>query len=159
MQSIPNFPIREQKSDYDCGVASLWCVLKYYGIQIKYDELAILLKATPIHGTSVKRFIKVCKCFDLKCDYFHSDISRIKKYILKEIPIVCLIQNQKELSWYNTWEHGHYVVLIGYARQRLYFFDPATGGIEMISIKKFKKQWHDMSRGIVYKKVAIACKI
>lgn len=156
MQTIPNFPIREQKSEYDCGVASLWCVLKYYGIQVAYDELTNLLKTSPLHGTSVKRFIKVCKDFDLKCDYFRNDISRIKKYIRKEIPIVCLIQNRKETYWYNTWEHGHYVVIIGYARKRLYFFDPATGGVEMISIKKFKKQWHDMSRGVVYKKVAIA---
>jgi ABC-type bacteriocin/lantibiotic exporter with double-glycine peptidase domain len=159
MQNIPNFPIREQKSDYDCGVAALWCILKYYNKNVSYKNVTSLLKTSPIHGTSVKRFIKVTKRLGLSCDYFRNDISRIKKYIRKEIPIVCLIQNQKELSWYNTWEHGHYVVLIGYARQRLYFFDPATGGIEMISIKKFKKQWHDMSRGVVYKKVAIACKI
>jgi ABC-type bacteriocin/lantibiotic exporter with double-glycine peptidase domain len=156
MRVIKDFPIKKQWHNYDCGAMVLWCVALFYGKKISYNKVLTWLKTSPFHGTSVKRFFKVCKKLDIKCDRFRNDIPRIKKHIRKGNPVVCLIQNECNGTWYSTWEHGHYVVVIGYASKSLFYFDPFTGCVVKIKIKEFKKRWHDMAKGVVYKKIAIA---
>jgi len=154
---IKDFPIKVQKEDFDCGVAVLWCVLSYHGIEVSYKELRSRLKTSSLSGTSIKHFLKVCKQFNIKTKILNKKIRKLKKYIRKEIPIVCLVQSERDGKWNNTWENGHYVVIIGYADNSLYLFNPSSGNIDLISIKFFKKIWHDMADGVVYNKLAIAC--
>jgi predicted double-glycine peptidase len=64
-------------------------------------------------------------------------------------------------SWRQDWEDGHYVVVVGVDRDRIYVMDPSVHtGYGYLTRAKFLERWHDYDveggRKLVYDRLAIA---
>jgi len=54
----------------------------------------------------------------------------------------------EELPWKDVWDAGHYVVMVGYDRQRLFFMDPGTltpGAYAYLDRDELDDRWHDLA--------------
>ncbi len=139
------FPEIRQTHDYDCGAKAIESVLAYYGFDISESEI-IKISGTKKTGTSPRGIIKTFKKFGLKCREDQLTINQIKKYINKKIPVILLLQawaNRKDINWERDWADGHYVVVIGYDRKKLYFEDPASVLRTYLTYRELEKRWHD----------------
>lgn len=48
------------------------------------------------------------------------------------------------VDWANTWEDGHYVVLVGLHEKNIYLMDPSTGAAyAYVPLREFEDRWHD----------------
>ena len=72
---------------------------------------------------------------------------QVKEYINKKIPVIILLQawaKNKITDWEKNWKNGHYVVAIGYGRDKFYFEDPASALRTYLKYNEFEKRWHDL---------------
>ncbi|MBU2236000.1 C39 family peptidase, partial [Patescibacteria group bacterium] len=70
----------------------------------------------------------------------------IKKFINKKIPVILLVQawtNIKNVNWEKDWIDGHYVVAIGYDKNKIYFEDPSSISRTHLTYNELIKRWHD----------------
>lgn len=141
-----NFPKLRQVFDHDCGSTATQSVLTYYGIDVRGDKIMKLAK-TNNNGTPIKGILKVLRKYNLKCIAQHMSISDVKKYLDRNIPVMLLIQawsDKKNTDWENNWDDGHYVVAIGYSKNRMYFEDPSSIKRTYLTFNELKKRWHDI---------------
>jgi len=136
-----------QGTNYTCGADSVQKVLVYYGEDYREMNLAEILKSDPENGTLVKNIV----------DFFHSKgfkavvkekmtIKDLIKHIDRNIPVIIMIQ-----AWGDTgkdyskdWDDGHYVVVMGYTKDKLIIADPALFTLGYIPKKELVKRWHDV---------------
>jgi ABC-type bacteriocin/lantibiotic exporter with double-glycine peptidase domain len=133
--------------DHDCGSTVTQSVLAYYGIDVRGDKIMKMAKTTTKFGTPIKGVLKVLRKYGLKCTAQHMSISEIKRYLDKNIPIILLVQawsTKKEVNWENDWNDGHFVVAIGYSKNKIYFEDPSSIKRTYLTFKELKKRWHDI---------------
>jgi len=152
MKSLKLIPVPRlrQASDYTCGVCALQAVLAYYGEDMREDELARALKATPRDGTRYQAIAVYGKKHGYKVEIKkNSTIAELETTIRNGLPAICLLQawaeNKSRQSDYSkNWEDGHYVVAVGFDKERIYFMDPSTtGNYAYVNRKDFLKRWHD----------------
>ena len=147
MLKILKFPTKGQLYDFDCGVAVAWSMVKYSKINISYKSALKASKVSPVDGLKPPNLIKFLKSFGLSavCEN-NKNIRFLKKQINADKPVIVLIQYRKgyKKSWLNTWTQGHYVVIIGYDKNRIIISDPSMGGsVKMLTHKEFYECWHD----------------
>ena len=54
----------------------------------------------------------------------------------------------RDAQWKDIWDAGHYVVMVGYDDERLFFMDPSTmtpGAYAYVERKEFDERWHDLT--------------
>jgi len=142
-------PQLSQTYGYDCGAKALQAVLVYYGIEIREDEI-IKSAGTSIDGTSIKGIIKVVQKYGLKTDSKQMTISDIKEYIKKNIPVIIVLQawsKKKKVDWEKDWIDGHYVVAIGYTKDKILFEDLSSFKRDYLKYDELDKRWHDVDTG------------
>ena len=147
-----NFPELRQTYEYDCGASALQSVLVYFGIK-KREEILIKEAKTSKKGTSVDNLEKTLKKYKLKFDSMEMSIKDIKNYIEKGIPVILLVQawgKSKKFAWKNDWKDEHYVVAIGYDKNKFYFEDPYTFERTFLNSKDLIKRWHAKLDGKKY---------
>jgi ABC-type bacteriocin/lantibiotic exporter with double-glycine peptidase domain len=142
---ILSFPEFRQTYEYDCGAKALQAVLEYYGIDVSEGKIINLAKTTK-KGTSPKSVVNVIKRYKLKFKEGQLTISQIKKYLDKRIPVIILLQawtEKKKFDWEKDWTDGHYVVAVGYGKNKVYFEDPYSVLRTYLTYKELNKRWHD----------------
>ncbi len=143
---ILEFPELRQTYNYDCGASALQSTLIYYGIELK-ENFVIKIAKTTKEGTQIKNIVKVAQKYGLKTDSRQMTIKDLKNFINKKIPVIIPLQartKNKKIKWENTWENGHYVVLIGYDDKKFIFEDPSAFIRTYLTYKEFSKRWHDL---------------
>jgi uncharacterized protein len=158
---ILNFPKLRQTFGHDCGSTAAQSVLAFYGIDVRGDKIMKMAKTTTKFGTPVKGILKVLRKYDLKCTAEHMNISQVKKFLDKQIPVIILIQAwsiKKDVDWENNWDDGHFVVAIGYSKNKIYFEDPSSIKRTYLTFNELKKRWHDIdsTTGKIYFNLGIA---
>jgi L-aminopeptidase/D-esterase-like protein/predicted double-glycine peptidase len=154
-------PTCRQGFDYTCGVASLQSIMRYYGEEIREDNLSKELGTTPEDGTECERIAQLAKDKGYQVDMkTGADIGDLKRSIDKGIPAIVAIQawnDDPKTDYSNDWEDGHYAVAIGYDRKNIYFMDPSTlGNYTYIPCDEFVKRWHDEDKGKKYPQTMIS---
>lgn len=150
-KNLPNIiqvPLLRQSTDYTCGVTALQSILYYHGIEFREDRLAKLLGSDPIMGTAYRKMVSLADSLGFKITVKEKcSMDDLKFYLDKKEPVIVLIQawtEQKNVDWKNDWEDGHYVVAIGYDKDKIYFMDPSTiGNYTYIPNEEFLNRWHD----------------
>ena len=145
MKKIIDFPILRQTYGYDCGASAIQGVLDYYGIDIR-EEMIMKISSTNKKGTTIKGLKKVAKYFDLSYTERKMNIDDLKKYVDKKIPVIIALQawsEDKNKDLEKDWKDGHYVVVIGYSKNRIYFADPSSESKTFLFYKELEKRWHD----------------
>ena len=146
-------PLVTQQTNYSCGPASLLSVLYYWQVYTG-DEQSLYgaLGTTPENGTHPFKIIEVAKKMGLD-SYFidRLTINDLQYYLEQRITVILDLQAWSKLSpeknkqpWEDTWEDGHYVVLIGLDNENVYIMDPSTHGYyAYVPIKELMVRWHD----------------
>lgn len=138
------FPELRQTYEWDCGANALQAVLTYYGVKIREELLIKYAKTNSKDGTSIAKMQYVLEKFKLKFDAKEISIKDLKSYIDREIPIIILLQawNGKNINYSNDFHDGHWVVVIGYDANKIFFEDPYTFERTFLKNKELEQRWH-----------------
>lgn len=140
-----DFPSLRQTFEYDCGAKAMHACLSYYGINTNEYDILRIARTTPRSGTSLRGMVAVAKHFKLKVEVEEMSVEKLKKYMDKKTPAILLLQawsKQKKKNWKNHWSDGHYVVAIGYDKDKIYFDDPYYVLRTYLTYKELEERWH-----------------
>jgi predicted double-glycine peptidase len=145
---VLDFPELRQTYSYDCGVSAAQSVLTYYGYT--EDEEALFKKVKPTnpelkeYGVKTKDLVKLFKDRNLSAEIVKGLSAKdLPKYIEANIPVIILIQAYGNKKTYATsFKDGHYVVAIGYDRDRIIFEDPSSYTRNFLTFKEVDERWH-----------------
>jgi predicted double-glycine peptidase len=149
-------PVVTQAKDFTCGNAATLALLRYW----RWDEFAAVdesalygaLETTQAGGTEpgpMAAFLRAC---GLEASYRRDDVTLeelLRAVDAREPPIVDLQAWRDDATpWRETWNAGHYVVLVGYDDALLYVMDPsvlALGGYAYLPRAELDERWHDLA--------------
>jgi hypothetical protein len=141
-------PDVRQSTDYTCGAAALQAVLAYWGTDEREDRLTTRLRSTPEAGTHPLDIVRVAREFGLTADLREGlELADLEAALASRTTAIVDLQawrDRADLPWAETWDDGHYMVLLGLDRDNLYFEDPSLlGSRGTIPRSEFIERWHD----------------
>lgn len=145
---LASVPDVRQSTGYTCGAAALQAVLAYWGTQEREDRLAARLHSTPEAGTHPLDIVRVAREFGLTADLREGlELADLETALAAGTTVIVDLQAWRaraDLPWAETWDDGHYMVLLGADRDNLYFEDPSLlGSRGTIPRSEFIDRWHD----------------
>jgi len=138
------FPELRQTYEYDCGANALQSVLVYYGVERREEILIKQAKTKKKIGTLVKDMEKTLKKYGMNFDGKEMTIEDLKKCIDKKVPIIILLQawSKKKTDYANSFACGHWVVVIGYEKNKIIFEDPYAFKRDCLTEQELCDRWH-----------------
>ncbi len=141
-------PDVRQSTDYTCGASALQAVLAYWGIEEREDRLAARLRSTPEQGTHPEDIVRGARELGLTADLREGlGLADLERALAEGAAVIVDLQawrDRADIPWTETWEDGHYMVLLGLDAANLYFEDPSLLGARgVISRAEFVDRWHD----------------
>ena len=144
-------PIVRQATFWSCGPAALLSVLFYWRV---YDgnesSLYADLGTTPEQGTSPRMIARVGRTFGLQAQMRSGmTVASLRAALVRGDTVILDIQawhaeGDGPPCWRDEWEDGHYLVLVGMDRERVYVMDPAAaGGYGWFFLSEIEDRWHD----------------
>jgi predicted double-glycine peptidase len=142
--------VQRQSFDFDCGLKALQMVLAYYGVEEREDLLLSELGTEPELGTPVSAMVEFAqrRGFEVRAgpDWTLDDV---KAQIDEGHPVIVLVQAWAERrmslsEWRRNFDDGHYVVVVGYEGDSLFFEDPASFHRTWLKAPEFLARWHDL---------------
>lgn len=134
MTRLLKVPIYRQSPSY-CGPSSLRMILAYYGVHASEKALARASGAQKGIGTSAKGIVKAAKRYGFSANIKdHARISDIRECLSRGVPPI--------VNWFST-DEGHYSVVTGMDRQRIYLNDPEKARKRDLLISRFEGCWFD----------------
>jgi predicted double-glycine peptidase len=149
--SLPAYaavPDVRQSTGYTCGAAALQACLAYWGIAEREDRLAARLHSTPENGTHPEDILRVAREFGLTSELREGlALADLEAGLAAGATVIVDLQAWRErtdVPWTETWDDGHYMVLLGLDAGSLYFEDPSLLGVRgVIPRAEFLDRWHD----------------
>jgi predicted double-glycine peptidase len=143
--SVPDV---RQSTGYSCGAAALQAVLAYWGTSEREDRLVARLKSTPEAGTHPLDIVRVAGEFGLTAELREGlALADLEAALSAGTTVIVDLQawrDRTDLPWTETWDDGHYMVLLGMDGENLYFEDPSLLGARgLIPRAEFVDRWHD----------------
>jgi ATP-binding cassette, subfamily B, bacterial CvaB/MchF/RaxB len=117
---------------YDCGLVCTRAVLAFFGKPLDY---ANRLTPSPTIGTPVRSIIQTLQLSGLLVASGNMSVDILKR---ASTPIICCVNDTLD----------HYVVVRGVARNRVYYFDPASGYTSS-PVPKFLANWHSIGSSLL----------
>ena len=146
---ILNIPDVRQATSYTCGVACAQAILSYYGIDEREDRLVEQFGATEKNGTSPSQLLAGFALYGLSAVLKEqTTLDDLRVNLKQNIPTMVAIQAWVEKyppsDWSQTWEDGHWVIVIGLDERNVYFEDPSIlGDRGWLTQAEFLARWHD----------------
>jgi len=145
---LASVPDVRQSSGYTCGAAALQAVLARWGTSEREDRLAARLHSTPEAGTHPADIVRVAREFGLAAELRDGlSLADLEAALAAGTSVIVDLQawrDKTEIPWTETWEDGHYMVLLGADALNLYFEDPSLLGVRgVIPRAEFVDRWHD----------------
>ena len=150
---LENYPDEVQSYDWDCGASAVQSVMAYYGNNITEEALIKSLGTNPDEGTSPAHIIDFFKKEGFDVKYGRMTIGILERFVDQKFPVIIVLQayREDEHSIYkDDWEDGHYVVVIGYDDDKIFFEDPSSMNKTYLTYDELEERWHDTANGIVY---------
>jgi len=146
--SFDGIPDVRQSTNYTCGAAALQAILSYWGIDEREDRLAARLHSTPEAGTHPLDILRVAREFGLAAEIREGlDLADLERALADGTTVIVDLQawrDRTDLPWTETWDDGHYMVLLAMDAGDLYFEDPSLLGARgRIPRAEFVDRWHD----------------
>jgi excisionase family DNA binding protein len=160
---ILEFPEFRQVFNYDCGASTLQAVLIYYGEDLREDRVLEVLGTNTAHGTPISDMIRGAAAFEIRYEErSNMTIEDLKKSIDESYPVIVDLQawaSDENINWKETWSEGHYVTVIGYDNENIYFEDPGDPKRTFLSFQELDDRWHDEEDdGTKYEHWGMICK-
>lgn len=133
-------PDIRQQGSYDCGIAAVRCVLRFYRKRWA-DDYAVRLNTNEIDGTDPRNIEIVFRFLGFGVVSGNMDAYDLRHHTGLGRPVITLVQRNGI---------GHYCVVSSLDGGRIHYQDPADGPISA-SLKSFVKNWSDVDRlGAIY---------
>lgn len=144
-------PLFRQATGYSCGACSLQAILRYWQVfSGQESQLYERLQTTPKDGTHPEKLVEGARSFGLTARLQeNTTLEDLRKAVALNQTVILNLQAWRDTvtpakSWKETWEEGHYVVLVGLDAHYLYAMDPSvSGGYAYIPLPEFQDRWHD----------------
>jgi predicted double-glycine peptidase len=142
-------PLVSQARPWSCGAAALMAALLYFGV---YDDPESILDAelgvTPEEGTRVESIVAEARRYGLQADArVGLTFDDLERGLSRGDVVIVAVQAWSTTAvtdWRTNWEDGHYVVLVGLSRDRVYVMDPSVRtGYGYLTRDQFLARWHD----------------
>jgi hypothetical protein len=145
---VPGIPDVRQSTGYSCGAAALQAVLARYGTSEREDRLVARLRSTPERGTRPDDIVRVAREFGLDAEVREGlGLEDLEAALARGTSVIVDLQawrERQDVPWTETWDDGHYMVLLGMDERNLYFEDPSLlGSRGYIPRREFPDRWHD----------------
>jgi ABC-type bacteriocin/lantibiotic exporter with double-glycine peptidase domain len=146
---VIDLPSGRQTFDYDCGAKALQLVMAYYGVDVREDELLAELQCNR-YGTPLGNMISVAQKYGFQVGGDNGvSLNTVKQYLGAEHPVIVVVQAWTDRymtleDWKADYDHGHYVIVIGYGEGIIIFEDPASFRRTWMTEEEFLARWHDM---------------
>lgn len=143
-------PLVAQATDYSCGAAAFLAVL-YYWQAYKGTESSLyaMLGTTPDNGTEPDQITEVARLFGLEATMKEGlGLGELRAALQRGDTAILDLQAWRDgkstLPWKDTWEEGHYAVVVGMDEEYAYVMDPiATAGYAYVPLLELLDRWHD----------------
>jgi len=158
---VLNLNAERQTFDFDCGAKALQACFAWYGEDVREDRLMRELRTTKKEGTLFDDMIRVSTRHGYRAVSGKMELDTVKKYVDKGIPVLVMIQawrdkkNNRLRDWLKDWKDGHWVIVIGYTRDKIVFNDPSSIKRTWMKEKEFLARWHDLERSCRYENCGI----
>ena len=148
LSPLASVPDVRQSTGYTCGAAALQAVLAYWGAEEREDRLAVRLKSTPEAGTHPLDIVRVAREYGLAAELREGlSLDDLEAALDAGTTVIVDLQawrDRTDVPWTETWDDGHYMVLLGMDGGSLYFEDPSLLGARgVIPRDEFVARWHD----------------
>jgi predicted double-glycine peptidase len=155
-RNLIQIPVVQQSQGFSCGVAATLAIMRYWRVEAyaRVDEAALydVLRTTPAGGTEPEPMAALFKRSGLEAQYRNGNVSVEDLELAvdaREPPIVDLqAWSDHPAPWRETWDAGHYVVMVGYDARRLFFMDPSRAtprGYAFLDRTELDERWHDLA--------------
>ena len=150
-------PAAKQETDFSCGAAATLAVLRFWKwatyAHVDESSLYATLHTTDARGTEPEPIVEMLRGHaHLDAEYRHGDVTlaQLEKAVdAREPPIVDLqAWRDDDRPWRETWNAGHYVVMVGYDTENLFFMDPSIltpGPYAFMPRVELEERWHDLA--------------
>ena len=149
-----SMPDTRQSTEYSCGAAAMQAVLGYWGRDIGEEDVREMLNTNEESGTYPDDIIRVAKALGLQAEYKENmSMADLENYVAEGIPVIVDCQawrsvSQYNESWADTWNNGHWLVVIGIDENNVTLEDPyILGDRGFMSREEFLARWHNV-RGL-----------
>lgn len=143
-------PMVRQSTTYSCGAAALQGVLAYWKVfDGRESSLYGPLETNEEHGTEPPKIIEVARSYGLEAELREGlNLEDLEKALAENWTVILNLQAWRDgtptTPWKDTWEDGHYVVLIAMDDHYLYVMDPSClGSYAYLPRIEFVDRWHD----------------
>lgn len=150
-------PVVKQRTDFSCGAAATLAVLRYWRWEryagVEEGDLHGALQTTQARGTEPEPIVDYLRSdARLEAVYRHGDVSVVeleRAVDAGQPPIVDLqAWSEAKLPYRDVWDAGHYVVMVGYDDEHLFFMDPSVltpGEYAFLPRAELSERWHDLA--------------
>ena len=156
-RNLIHLPSVKQRTNFSCGTAATLSLLRYWRwddyAQVDEADLYLPLETTHARGTEpqpIAAFLGGVAGLGAEYRYGDVTVADLERAVdRREPPIVDLQAWQDhDWPWPDVWDAGHYVVLVGYDAEHLFFMDPSTmtpGAYAYLSRAELEARWHDLT--------------
>jgi predicted double-glycine peptidase len=148
-------PVR-QRQDFSCGVAATLMLLRYWCVDdftdVEESALYEPLQTTRAGGTEPSPMVDFLRRGGLFARYRSGDVrvNELERAVMAREPPILDLQawRDDDTPWPDTWDAGHYVVMVGYDEEHLYFADPSRAtqaGYAFLERSELDDRWHDLT--------------
>lgn len=154
--NLVRVPFVQQKQDFSCGAAATLLLMRYWCVE-PYEsateaDLYEPLRTTRANGTEPEPMVELFHRSGLQAEYRTATVrvDDLERAVTAGEPPIVDLQAWSDHTdpWAQTWDAGHYVVMVGFDEDRLYFADPSRatpGGYAFLLRGELDDRWHDLS--------------
>jgi predicted double-glycine peptidase len=155
--NLVQVPLARQREDYSCGAAAALSLLRYWRPEAyaSVDEGALYaeLRTTEAQGTEPEPMAALLRRNGLDAEYRHGDVTvaELQRAVDARAPPIVDLQAWRDdpgVPWRDVWNAGHYVLMVAYDDERLFFVDPSTmapTGYVFLPRGELDERWHDLA--------------
>ena len=154
--NLVQVPVVTQREDFSCGPAATLALLRYWRpndyAAIEETALYAPLETTHARGTEPEPIAALLRRNGLDAEYRHGDVTvaDLERAVDGRTPPIVDLQawTDHNAPYRETWDAGHYVLMVGYDSERLFFADPSTmspHGYVFLPRGELDERWHDLA--------------
>lgn len=155
-RNLVRVPPVKQRTDFSCGNAATLALLRYWRwddyAQVDEDALYLPLATTHARGTEpqpIAAFLTTAGGIAAEYRCGNVTVRDLERAVDSRQPPIVDLQAWSDSAgpWRETWDAGHYVVMVGYDDERLFFMDPSTmtpGAYAYLPRGELDERWHDL---------------
>jgi len=144
---LTGVPDVRQAEYYSCGASSFQAVMNYYGKNSVECDLRMMLNTTPSHGTYPWDMVRVAEQQGFTAEWKENlTLNDLELALQEGTPVIIDGQRFMEANstWEDTWNWGHFMVVIGLDERYVYLEDPFLLGSRLkMTREDFVASWHD----------------